>query len=153
MCYTDLMDTKTSMTIARFWRQVNIVPGSNSTACWLWQGSKLPSGYGICCVGNSKTELAHRFVTSLTYNIDNKVVAHHCDNPGCVRPDHLFVTDQAGNLLDQRQKDRKRTVLTRPAVLDIRTKRITRAEFAELYGCSMFTVGQVQRRETWQHVN
>lgn len=140
------------MTLARFWRQVKIIPESNSAACWEWQGSMSPSGYGICCVGNSQTELAHRYITSITYNIQNKVVAHHCDNPSCVRPDHLFVTDQAGNLLDQRQKDRKRTILTRTSVLDIRTQRLSRPEFAKLYKCSEFTIGQVQRRETWQHV-
>lgn len=140
------------MTIARFWQQVNIVSESNSGACWEWQGSCLNSGYGICCSGNGQTELAHRFAASITYDIQDKVVAHHCDNPKCVRPDHLFVTDQLGNITDMWRKARKQIKLNRVSVLDIRSHRLSRKEFAKLYSVSEFTVGQVQRRETWQHV-
>lgn len=38
---------------------------------------------------------------------DGLVIAHRCDNPPCVRPDHLWLTTQAGNLEDMRQKSRQ----------------------------------------------
>jgi hypothetical protein len=35
-----------------------------------------------------------------------KVVCHHCDNPNCVNPNHLFVATQRDNLIDASSKKR-----------------------------------------------
>lgn len=150
------MNKDTLMTIARFWNKVKIVPESNSQACWEWQGGTLNNrsghNYGVASIGKSKTELAHRFVAGLTENIDGKVVQHTCDNPLCVRPDHLVVGDQQGNLRDMYNKNRQNSKLDIAAVKDIRSKNLSRVEYAAKYQISLYTVGEVQRGKTWNWV-
>jgi hypothetical protein len=150
------MDKDTLMTIARFWNKVKIVPESNSDACWEWQGGKLNNrngqNYGIASIGKSKTELAHRFVARLTEDIDNQVVQHRCDNPLCVRPDHLVVGDQKQNMQDMYRKGRANVKLDRVKVLDIRSRMLSRAEYAKKYNVSEYTIGEVQRGTTWDWV-
>lgn len=74
--------------------------------CWVWQGTR--DGlrrYGMIYFDGKPTG-AHR----VAWILDNGpipldgVIAHHCDNPPCVRPDHLFLTDRDGNMADMRAK-------------------------------------------------
>ena len=147
------MDKKTLMAQARFWNNVKIISHSNSNQCWEWQGSKLPNGYGVTTDGVGNTVLAHRYVAGLTGNIHGQVVMHVCDNPACVRPDHLFVGSQADNMQDMLNKQRKTSKANHSIVRDIRTKTLTRAEYATKYNISEYTVGDIQRRTTWKHVS
>jgi len=39
-------------------------------------------------------------------DIEDKVVMHLCDNPSCVRLDHLYLADTKTNLIDMHQKGR-----------------------------------------------
>lgn len=52
---------------------------------------------------------AHRFSYALAFgNIpDEIVICHRCDNPACVRPDHLFAGTQKDNLHDMTVKGRR----------------------------------------------
>lgn len=147
------MDIKTIMTHARFWRNVKIVPYANSNQCWEWQASKLPNGYGIASIGNGDTMLAHRYVASMSQDITDNVVMHSCDNPACVRPDHLVVGTQKDNMKDMINKGRKNTKVNHTIVRDIRTRTLTRKEYAAKYNISEHTVGDIQRRYVWKHVD
>ena len=72
----------------RFWTKVHKQDGNQ---CWLWTGAKNKQGYGtIECNG---TRAAHRIGYELTYGPipEGMIVLHTCDNPPCVRPDHLRV--------------------------------------------------------------
>jgi hypothetical protein len=76
-------------------------------ACWIWLGSRKENGYGQCYV-NRRPIYAHRFayehaVGPLT---DGLRALHRCDNPPCVRPDHLFAGTQSDNTKDAIQKGR-----------------------------------------------
>jgi hypothetical protein len=85
-----------------FWRKVEKTDG-----CWLWKGRKLLSGYGTIQI-MYKSVYAHRYVLGLV-GVDvpaDAVVCHRCDNPSCVRPDHLFVGDQKANMRDAAAKGR-----------------------------------------------
>jgi hypothetical protein len=146
------MKTNQVMTVARFWNKVKIIPEANSDACWEWQGGTMPNGYGVASIGESKTQLAHRFAASLSQDIKNQIVRHKCDNPLCVRPDHLEVGTQQENISDMINKERKHTKLYRQAVLDIRTKQLSRPEYALKYGVTIGTIGDVQRRQVWRHI-
>lgn len=143
---------KNIMSQARFWNNVNIVPQSNSFQCWEWQAAKLPNGYGIASIGNGETMLAHRYVASLSSDITNQIVLHTCDNPLCVRPDHLIVGTQQDNINDMIAKSRKYTKLSIQQVRDIRTKSHTRKEYATKYSISLYTVGEIQRNQTWKWI-
>lgn len=87
----------------RFWRKVQ-----KSDGCWEWQGSKNAQGYGVITEGG-KIIKAHRVSYRLHYGDipDGLFVCHHCDNPCCVRPDHLFTGTALDNALDMRNKGRR----------------------------------------------
>lgn len=71
--------------------------------CWLWTGGTDKHGYGV--MGNIK---AHRFAYEHHYGpFDKKLgVLHRCDNPPCIRPDHLFLGTQIDNIKDMWAKGR-----------------------------------------------
>lgn len=78
-----------------------------SNDCWEWIGTKLKSKYGHISVYR-KLILAHRFSYEIFYgNFPKELhVLHKCDNPSCVRPDHLFLGTNKDNSLDCRKKGR-----------------------------------------------
>lgn len=90
----------------RFWRHVTISP-----ACWEWNGTKYKQGYGKTWTSgkNPKTLSAHRVSWELhngpiPQGID---VLHSCDNPPCVKPDHLFLGNDQDNADDKVRKGRQ----------------------------------------------
>lgn len=91
--------------IPRFWEKVE-----KSNGCWNWTGALLKArgDYGAFNVGNHKTKYAHRFSWELHYGEipSGKLVCHHCDNPKCIRPDHLFIGSYWDNAQDAAIKGR-----------------------------------------------
>lgn len=93
--------------VDRFWLKVK----KSDDGCWVWIGTRNDRGYGIITQGGKGTPdlRAHR----LSWEIANgrsipagMNVLHRCDNPPCVRPDHLFVGDQRANVDDMIAKGR-----------------------------------------------
>lgn len=77
--------------------------------CWEWKGGTNGSNYGSVTIdGDHIPKSAHRksyelFVDDIPEGL---FVCHHCDNPPCIRPDHLFVGTQKDNLQDASEKGR-----------------------------------------------
>lgn len=76
----------------------------------MWLATKNNKGYGMIGRGRA-TEgkaLAHRVSYELHFGPipEGMEVMHLCDNPGCVRPDHLALGSHRDNMLDAHRKNR-----------------------------------------------
>ena len=90
-----------------FWKRVK-----KTQICWIWTGRFDGVGYGIIQLGRGeKRKGAHRASWELHYGKipDGLMICHHCDNPSCVRPDHLFLGTQKDNLQDASRKGRMKS--------------------------------------------
>lgn len=87
----------------RFWEKVKQL---DTDQCWEWQAAQSKkTGYGyFYSIPNE--QLAHRASWILHFgSIPNELcVLHHCDNPSCVNPNHLFLGDQSDNMRDASNK-------------------------------------------------
>jgi hypothetical protein len=97
--------THPKFTVEGFWARVDRSAGEEG--CWLWTGGLNHHGYGTIKI-HGKTTRAHRLAWELTYSPipEGMCVCHHCDNPSCVRPDHLFLGTQMDNIQDRHTKGR-----------------------------------------------
>lgn len=81
-----------------------------SSGCWEFTGPKRKGGYGALSSGGTEGRqlLAHRAAWTLTNGPipDGLFVLHHCDNPPCCNPDHLFLGTLKDNTADARAKGR-----------------------------------------------
>ena len=93
-------------TVAHFWSGVDRSGGQG--ACWPWIGStNFSGGYGQSHF-HGKRIGAHRAAYILTHGPipDGMWVLHHCDNPPCVNPAHLFLGSTTDNMRDAARKGR-----------------------------------------------
>lgn len=91
-----------------FWSMV-----AKSDGCWVWTGTRWSTGYGRLVGGRA----AHRVAWELTNGPIPRglLVCHHCDNPPCCRPDHLFLGTSKDNAMDASAKGRLLTGKSHPA--------------------------------------
>lgn len=92
--------------LARFWAKVD-----RSGECWTWTACTNRHGYGQFGI-RRRHYLAHRVSYALAHGpFDTALyICHSCDNPPCVRPDHLFVGTQLDNMRDASGKGRTYSV-------------------------------------------
>jgi hypothetical protein len=75
------------------------------STCWVFPTSD-PKEYGVVRYQGA-TWRAHRLAFFLTNGYDAKrFVCHHCDNPPCCNPDHLYDGDDSSNMQDMWDRDR-----------------------------------------------
>jgi hypothetical protein len=155
----------------RFWeriqKQATVTSPHVSTPCWLWTGGKKSNGYGV--LGNlGKLVHVHRLSYQLHYGdlpMGKPHVCHHCDNPACVNPEHLFAGDDRDNGEDRANKGRNvipdnngaknpAAILTAEKVLAIRARHDGKhgsiSRLAREFGVDRTTVSLIVKRKTWK---
>ncbi len=153
--------------VPQFLKQ-HVVDVAELTGCWHWPGSKNKDGYGRVWL-NKTYRLAHRYSWEFHNGAipSGLCVCHHCDNPACVNPAHLFLGTHRENIQDAVRKGRMRpqrmpgerhpnAKLTEEQVAKIRFrtkyKTMSRRELAESFGVSWSAIAHVQKGRGWNHV-
>jgi hypothetical protein len=98
--------TPTTPIQERFEKKIKRMP----SGCWLWIGHRDKAGYGKIGITKRRCKLAHRVAFEL-YNgpiPDDMDICHHCDNPPCCNPEHLFLGNALINARDKMAKGRRR---------------------------------------------
>lgn len=141
--------------------EAKYIPEPNS-GCWLWFGATR-RGYGNFW-DTTRPVMATHFALRLVGRpvSPGAFVCHHCDNPACVNPDHLFVGNCKSNTADKVEKKRhlygekhRRAKLTDKQVSEIRQRVYageTRTALAQEYGVSIAAVSMLCSRITWRHI-
>jgi len=126
--------------------------------CWILPNKPRPDGYVRICLGKGKNVYAHRFFYEMLIgDIDDGLnVLHHCDNPRCVCPDHLFLGTQKDNAIDREIKGRgqhPRDHLTSNDVKKIRERRgESPRKLGEEFGVTHWTIYDVWSKRSWSWI-
>lgn len=139
----------------RFWQYVD-----KTDYCWIWKGCLHHTGYGIIRI-NYQNVQAHRASWELHNGEipEGLWVLHHCDNPPCVNPEHLFLGTNVDNMRDKLQKGRAMqgtdhclSKLNPDIVREIRASNDHNSILAQKYQVSRYTIYAVRTSKTWKSV-
>lgn len=148
--------------IERFWAKVN-----KTETCWVWTASTRPGGYGQFMVWQGQLVAAHRLSWEMVHGPVpvGLCVLHKCDNPPCVRPEHLFLGTAKDNIHDMIKKGRRKigsqkrgadsqhAKLSAKQVIDLRRLwnegHLTIPALARRFGVGCATISSVARNLTY----
>lgn len=146
-----------------FWARV-----AKGDGCWLWTGRVNRDGYGT--IKNTRGArpvmiMAHRFAWEAARGQipAGLFVLHHCDNPPCVRPDHLYTGTDVDNSRDKVSRGRQSRLLgeancaarlTETLVREIFAARgrIGQSELGRRYGVDRKAISHIFTGYNWSHV-
>lgn len=172
--------------VNRFWAKVSLDGPIHSVCgqCWIWTdtlwGNDRYAQIRIC----GDRILVHRLSWWIHHGRipEGLYVLHHCDNPICVNPDHLFLGTHADNMVDKARKGRAPSltggrngsytkpecrpkgerhgghVLTEEDVISIRERYIPRHSkhgtnaIARELGMSQYAIWAIVTRKNWRHI-
>lgn len=147
----------------RLWARVALSAEPNG--CSEWQGMRDPNGYGRIGIGQHPV-LVHRLSWELAYGPipEETCVLHRCDNPPCVRPDHLFLGSRADNMRDAVSKGRQiqgervaSAKLTAAHVLEIHRRYavgdVTQKRLAAEFGVKPTQIQAIVNGRAWKHLH
>lgn len=141
----------------RLWAKINV---RSSNECWPWIGCTR-NGYGRFKIADRHVN-AHRVAYGLARGPipDGFCILHHCDNPSCCNPEHLFPGTHADNMRDMVVKGRAdnrgmkngRAKLTDAEILAIRLDCRRQRDIAVDYGVQQAAISKIKRGATWYHL-
>lgn len=131
------------------------------SGCLEWTGRKDKDGYGLL-TWRGKNLRAHRLSLELSTGSqipETLLVCHHCDNPSCVNPEHLFIGTSKDNAQDALSKGRNyigeksnRSKLTEKQVIKIIKSKKSTKELMNQFPVSKATINHIKRGFTWKHL-
>lgn len=134
----------------------------SNIGCWEWIGMKNRQGYGKETDAKGILRLAHRLSWQFYVGEipEGKFLLHRCDNPGCVRPDHLFLGTQVDNMKDMAMKSRqargtkkKNAKLTDATALEIFLSKERTVDLSRKHGVTQTIISAIRHRRRWKHVS
>lgn len=146
----------------RFWALVQ-----KGDDCWEWIGNTTKDGYGrMKRTGESAGTYVHRISWEFHFGAipAGLKVLHHCDNPPCVNPKHLFLGTDKDNSDDKMRKGRHvaspgekngSSRLSKSDVVAIRTRHKNgerQSVLSREFKVSDVTISRIVRRLNWQSV-
>lgn len=155
--------------VARFWETVDMSGGPD--ACWPYMGARDPLGYGRFSICQQRHR-AHRIAAELEYGPcpDHLRVCHHCDNPPCCNPRHLYYGTAKDNTQDMIRRGRAKFFdlrqlkgethpnarLSADIVIALRREwgreRFVVADRARDLGITPQGLWAILKHKTWQHL-
>lgn len=142
-----------------FWAQTAF----RENGCREWIGKREKSGYGrVSWLG--KKRLSHRvsmYLAGKLGDLDSDLfVLHHCDNPPCCNPDHLFLGSKKDNTQDAVRKGRQllpnnrgersgNAKITNAQASEIRSAYakggVSQQRLADTYGVNQMSISKIVR--------
>lgn len=154
----------------RLWAKVNFLGPTPSHIpeignCWEWVGHRNNYEYGQIRI-NRRDMRTHRLSREIANGPipEGLFVLHKCDNPPCVRPDHLRIGTNADNVRDMMAKGRyvaPHRGYGGNAKLSVDQVCEARLRYAQgesivgiggLLGVHSTTISLIVHRKTWKHV-
>jgi hypothetical protein len=133
------------------------IPADDSCLEWP-RGKRDCHGYGNVKMGGNDT-LVHRASWIVTFGeIPQGIkILHHCDNPLCFRPSHLFSGTQRQNNQDCVNKGRSKIIplVTEADVILIRSEYrsgTTQVALARRFNTTQGNISKIVLRKTWDHL-
>lgn len=139
-----------------------------SAGCWEWTGSQ-KGNYGRIIVGSRidgtrRVERATRVAWFIyTGKWPENDVLQTCDNPGCVRFEHLYDGAATQNMNDMYSRKRRKPkgapggaehpmakLSSVGRVFSLRSDGLSQRAVGEIVGLSQTQVGRILRRESWK---
>lgn len=128
--------------------------------CWEWKGAIDRNGYGAYGYKGKSMR-----APPIALMLDGRPVpkgmyaCHHCDNPRCVRPDHLYAGTPKDNVRDMLSRGRNpvgskhyAARITEDDVVAIRASSLSPKELATVYPVCASNITMIRNRRTWKHV-
>jgi hypothetical protein len=117
------------------------------TPCWIWQGRKIPTGYGITRAPDGRRTTAHlavyeRFIGPVP---DGLELDHRCRQRDCVNHSHVEPVTHAENM--RRGSNCKLTIEDARA---IRGTSGTCEALGRMYGVDGSTISLIRRNRIWR---
>lgn len=145
-----------------FWSKVQV---GGLFDCWEWQGANNGKGYSQFWY-DGRLMLTHRLAYMWGHDLESipteLLVCHHCDNPRCVNPSHLFLGTHIDNMADAvakgrmpggvRHRDAKLTDAQIPLIRQQLAAGQSTYRLAKQFGVSQWAIHAIKRNQAWRHV-
>ncbi|QKW15343.1 HNH endonuclease [Verrucosispora sp. NA02020] len=157
------LNFKTKTPAQRFWAKVD---QRNKNECWPWRGSTTTFGHGEFYVSPERRQVpAHVYALELATGEScptGMEGCHHCDNPACCNPDHIYYGTRQQNVDDMWRRNRGRrgsrhasARVTEEIALRIRERFAsgdTQPDLAGEFGLTDSGISSIVNGKTWAHV-